>query len=144
VALRFKLLLFLALAGSFLIFVPRAAQAKSYSITADVFQIRINPDKSITVDEKLTYDFSGSFSWAEMWIPTQVKRQGYNYYTQITDFNVSASDNSPVTIAQERDESDRYYVKWNYTAQDESKTFLISYKVLNAIKKYPDIAELKS
>ena len=66
--LRNTFIIFLFVVG-FTTVAVKPSFAKSYSITSDQFTIQINADKSITVNEALTYDFDGSFSWAEMWIP---------------------------------------------------------------------------
>lgn len=99
--------------------------AKSYSIISDTFEIEVNQDKSISVAERLTYDFDGSFSWAEMWIPTQVARQGNTYVTSVSDFSISATDGSSIQLLATQQETDRFYAKWGYSAQDEQKTFVI-------------------
>ena len=110
--------------------------AKSYSITHDVFDITINSDKSATVFEELTYSFDGSFSWAEFKIPTNSSSGQYSYNVSIQDFTIEASDGSIVSILEQQQESSNYYVKWGYSAVDESKTFLISYTIDNVIQKY--------
>ena len=79
-------------------FIESPVYAKSYSITSDQFIINILADKSVLVKEELTYSFSGSFSWADMYIPTQDTRKGNLYNTQISDFQVTASDGSVVSI----------------------------------------------
>src|SRR3989338_4803761 len=134
--LIFPLLLFFL----FLSF-PVPSFAKSYSIVSDKYVININPDKSADVVEYLTYNFDGSFSWAEMWIPTKVTRQGYMTDAKITDFNVQSINQKPVYLDQTKTENNRFYAKWSYTAYNEKRTFLIRYKIENAIKKYPEIAE---
>ena len=58
-----------------------------YSVKIDA---QVNSDGSVDVVEQRTYDFDGSFSWATMWIPEAVTRQGYEYRATITDFSVSA------------------------------------------------------
>jgi len=115
--------------------------AKSYSIESDVFNLVINPDKSVNVVENLTYDFDGSFSWAEMWVPTKITRGGYVYDSTINDFTVSVLDNSEVTVLEKSQKNNKFYVKWGYQAYNTSRTFVISYQINNAVHKYPDIAE---
>ncbi len=115
--------------------------AKSYSITQDVYNITLNSDKSASVFEELTYNFDGSFSWAEFEIPTISGSGKYSYNVPIRNFTIAASDGSVVSILEEQLRSDSYYVKWGYSAIDESKTFLISYTIDDVIQKYTDVAE---
>lgn len=134
-------LLALAILSCLFLVSPDAALAKSYSIPLDTFKVQINADKSVTVIERLTYDFEGSFSWAEMWVPTRFKRQGYRYDARVTNFSVESTDGSPVELVTYGNEPSRFYAKWTYSAQDEQKTFLISYTIENAVRKYPEAAE---
>ena len=107
----FRLLILLFIFGLIWNWVSRPVYAKSYSITADKFIINLQPDKSAFVIEELTYDFSGSFTWADMYIPTQINRQGNIYSTKITNFSVSSTDGTNVSILETYD-SDKFYVKW--------------------------------
>jgi len=121
---------------------PPPVSAKSYSIPQDEFEIWIKTDKSIDVVEYLTYSFTGDFSWAEMWIPTVISRQGYDYATYIKNFTVESTDQSPVRLESAGDRGNSFYAQWKYTAQDEKKTFKINYTVENAVIKHPQVAEL--
>jgi len=123
--------IFLTIFFFFFLFFPANVFAKSYSITSDKFDILIKDNKSIAVSEQLTYDFSGSYSWAEMWIPAA-----------IDSFSVNAADGSAVNLLDSGNRSGRFYAKWGYRANDEAKTFLIKYRGINAVKKYQDVAEL--
>src|SRR3989344_3028082 len=138
------LIIFLLIVGC-AILTTKPALAKSYSITNDQFTIQINTDKSISVKEVLTYDFDGSFSWAEMWIPVkppQSQSMDMTNIRAITQFSVKSADNSEVQILEQKTENEQFYAKWGYSAHNEQKTFLISYTVINAIRKYPEVAEL--
>ena len=123
------------------IFQPSPAFAKSYTIDKDEFRIQLSADKSAFVSERLTYNFDGSFTWAEMWIPTKVVRNGNTYNTPISDFSIKASDNSPVTLTSAQNSSDKFYAKWSYTAENQRKTFIITYTIENAVRKYQDVAQ---
>ena len=54
-----------------LLLVPTNIYAKDYSIKSADFVVQINKDGSASVTEKREYVFDGSFSWADMWIPTK-------------------------------------------------------------------------
>ena len=124
---------FIALAGS--------AYAKNYSIDKVDISVTINPDRSFKVSESRVYNFDGTFSWADLWIPTRITRQGYTYNISISDFGVR--DEAGATLRSSISQSGgKFYAKWFYSARDESKTFTWSYHVTGeGVKRYQDTAE---
>lgn len=78
------------LALAFLVFLicPFEAQAKSFYFPEVRIEAKIERDGSFTVDEYRTYDFEGEFSWATLWIPIRVKRDGYSYQVTVEEFQV--------------------------------------------------------
>jgi len=120
----FKVVLFL-----FIFFVvPLPVLAKDYSIEAVDFEVRLNKDGSANVTEKRTYNFVGSFSWADEWIELG------DY--KVKDLNVTGADDFETSL-----NSDKAYVKWYYTALNEQKTFVVSYVIENAVTNHLDISE---
>ncbi|MGH2404209.1 MAG: DUF2207 domain-containing protein [bacterium] len=120
----------------------QGAAAKSYVFPLVQIDAKVNPDGSMWITERRTYDFSGSFSWASYIL----ERRGWS---EIAD--VSVADEAG-TYAPGRSEAPRTYqvsmashqmeLKWYYSARDQQKTFTIRYRVLGVVTRYPDTAEL--
>jgi uncharacterized membrane protein len=113
------------------------AHSKSYEIPTIRVEVSINPDGTVQITEHLTYSYDGSFSWAEYELP----KLGYS---AITDIQVSEggqsyiNDNSeePGTFSvSESDEAIR--LKWHYNAEDERRTYTISYTLQDALTVGP-------
>jgi uncharacterized membrane protein len=125
---------------SFSFFCSFKVFAKDYSFPSSEFSVFINDDGSFVVEEERTYSFSGSFSWADMWIPLD----GFTISSfQIGDesgwyeeSNVARSGSYYTETA-----NGRFYAKWFFSALDEQKTFIIKYKIDDGIKLHKDIAE---
>ena len=103
----------------FLLFSPLVCSplyAKDYSISSADFVVQINPDGSADVTETRVYSFSGSFTWADEWIPTK----GYS----ISGIDVEGADRFEVTPGK-----DKVYIKWYYSALSTQKTFILNYKI---------------
>ena len=120
------------------LFIPSSVEAKSYSITQDIFELKIQKDGSVEVIEQLTYDFDGSFSWAEMYIPTTKDSRK----TPISNFTITTTDGTPITINSAAQGYEDFYANWSYTAKDEQKTFVIRYSIENAVRTYTNVSEL--
>ena len=103
--------------------------------------IQIDRDGSFTVNEYRTYDFRGRFSWASLWIPVRVERQGYGYNVALDGFSVRDEQGAPLRVeAGEKD--GRFEAKWFYSARNERRTFHIGYRIRGGIVTYPDVTEL--
>ncbi|MBP9759716.1 DUF2207 domain-containing protein, partial [Candidatus Dojkabacteria bacterium] len=102
--------------------------AKDYSIKSVDFEVRINKNGSATVTEKRTYNFDGSFTWADEWIPLK----GYT----IKNVKLIGADNFTSSI-----QNDKLYIKWYYSAVNEIKTFTLNYTIENAVTNHNDISE---
>lgn len=124
---------------------PSDVAAKDYYFPQVKIQIDINPDSSFEVLERRTYSFSGSFSWAKLWIPTRVNRQGNIYDVEIFDFDVYEETMlgylTPLRFSTAL-ENGKFNARWEYQAYNETKTFVFSYHARGeGVKKYTDIAE---
>ena len=64
------------------------AETKDFYFPEVRIDINIEKDGSFVLDEYRTYDFQGRFSWASLWIPLRVIRQGYDYSVGIEDFSI--------------------------------------------------------
>jgi len=67
---------------------PGKSFAKDYTIGEVTIGVTIHPDRSFSVIEKRTYVFDGSFTWADIYIPTSITRKGYTYKVEINNFSV--------------------------------------------------------
>lgn len=114
------------------------SSAKSYEIPTIKVEVSINPDGTVRITEHLTYDFDGSFSWAEYRLP----RQGFSALENIhisedgqAYLNKNTEEPGTFSVAQD-DESIK--LKWHYQAEDEQRTFTISYILEDAMTVGPE------
>lgn len=133
-----------------LLFGVREAQAKSYSIGPVSIRAQVNRDGSMLIEERRTFNFSGDFTFAYQYINKKGERkepyglkeikvcESSGCYEQIAPDDVAKV---PMTFYV-RDEGDRYYIKWFYKANSESKEFVLSYLVNNAVTLQRDVAEI--
>lgn len=135
----FKIKVFAFILFIFLIS-PSDVFAKDYSITDAQISVRINPDGSADISEKRTYDFDDQFSWADEWINLVPKCVGCQNYT-IRNAVVSDDTTKKILPTEIQNTPDKFYIKWHYTANNEIKTFLLNYKIENAVTNHNDISE---
>ncbi len=103
--------------------------------------MRVNRDGSFNFEEKRTFIFNGSFSWADLTVNKEGAEEIRNFQIMEENKKYKIGRDVPATYYFE-EYSDKIFAKWFYSAEDEERTFIISYKVLGAIKAYDDIAEL--
>jgi uncharacterized membrane protein len=113
------------------------AFADNYSLSKVSIIYEFNPDASINVTERLSFDFFGIFSSAFRSIKTI---DGMS----VDDFNVflDAGEGRLEPIQYEYKETSggiNYY--WVYSAQNETKTFVLKYKLTGAVNSYYDSYE---
>ncbi len=118
-----SLIIFLAL-----FLAPSVVQAKDYSIQSVDFIVQINKDGSASVTEKRTYNFDGSFTWADEWIPTKSYK--------LKDIKLIGADSFTTEVTE-----DKTYIKWFYNASNETNTFTLYYTILDAVTNHSDISE---
>jgi uncharacterized membrane protein len=108
-----------------------ALSAKSYDFPEVRIDATVQPDGSIDLVEKRTFDFDGQFSFAFFTIsePPQM----------IQGFTVREGDRQ-IPFADES--SYEFKARWNFAAEDEQRTFTISYRVLCAVDVWADTAHL--
>jgi uncharacterized membrane protein len=122
--------------------VRQALAAKDYHIESVMIDAQLNPDGSMNIKEKRTYRFEGHFHWATYFLPTE-KTGG------VVDFFVG-EEGKPYLRSEEKKEGTYQYeetsesikAKWFFDAEDETRTFIISYKILDVVKLYQDAAVL--
>ncbi len=87
--------------------------------------------------QQRTYRFEGRFSWADL----DLKKRGaqdimLNRLAELTP------EGWREVIPLELESSSRsLYVKWDYSAEDEERTFLLDYTLVGAVRRYSDVAE---
>jgi uncharacterized membrane protein len=115
---------------------------KNYSIDSVIITSQLHPDGSMDVVEKRTYRFRGHFHWATYFLP--IERTG-----GVVDFSVG-EEGKAYFRSQEGNEGTYQYgetsesisAKWFFDAQNETRTFILSYKILDVVKAYQDGAVL--
>lgn len=117
------------------------AVAKSYTIPIIRIDVAVQPDGTIQVTEHRTYNFDGSFSWADYRLPLE----GYSAIR-----NIQVSENGQPFINENSEQrgtfivqrsDDEIRVKWYYDAEDEKRTFTISYTLEEALVIGPQWVE---
>ncbi|WP_020402559.1 DUF2207 domain-containing protein [Gracilimonas tropica] len=117
------------------------ALAKDYSIPTIQVEVQVNTDGTITVSEHRTYIFEGSYSWANYRLP----KKGFS---GIRDIRISDSETDFVNLNSEEpqtflvEESDEVFnIKWFFDAEDESRTFTVTYTLEGALTIGPQWSE---
>ena len=132
------------------LFTPSKVFAKDYSIKFANIVVEIQKNGSANVIEERTYNFSGSFSWADEWISLKAKCDGDSFCENYKVSNFSLSEKDLVYASSEAGTTgtyilditnEKFYVKWFYTALDEEKTFKLEYTIDNAVTNQVDISE---
>ena len=121
---------FVVLLGA-LLTISQAVSAKSYSLDRLTVRSRVERDGSLWIDETRTYTFDGSYSWADFRLP--LDRVG-----SVSEFSLSEGDRvfqprlsgEPGTYVLESSPSEMY-VKWHFTAEDETRSFRLRYRILS-------------
>jgi len=120
----------------FIIFLPIIAFSKSYFYPEIRTEMYFTIDGDIHVLQQRTYTFNGSYSWAFVnlkkrgardIIVNRISEKTYNGWQTIEPEII----NNPTSL----------YIRWNYSANNESKTFLLDYTILDAVKRFNDVAE---
>jgi len=111
--------------------------AKSYYYPEIRTDVTLNADGSARVIQTRTYAFNGSFSWAFV----DLKQQGsdgvvFNSLTEMTP--TGWREIKPLEVTQT---GKSLYIKWGYSAEDETKTFVLDCTVKGAVKRFADVAE---
>lgn len=116
--------------------------AKDYSIPDVIIEARLNVDGSMEIKEKRTYTFEGHFHWATYSLPTEGTGG-------VVDFSVG-EEGRPYSRGYQGAEGTYQYdetsgaisAKWYFDAEDETRVFVLSYSILDAVKRYQDAVVL--
>ena len=145
-----KVFFFIFISSLLTLLFSKNIQAKDYSIQSANITVEIQKDGSAEVVEERTYNFSGSYSWADEWINLKAKCDGVSFCENYKISNFSISENNLAYVNSEEETAGTYnvsvtteklYVKWFYTALDETKTFNLKYTINNAVTNHSDISE---
>jgi len=130
-----RLLMATILLGLLLVCGP--AWAKSYDHPLIEQTFRLLPNGDADVQEIRTFRFDGSFSFATITRSTQGQYGSYGLeYAGVSD----AATNQPLRFQVERSGND-VTLRWFYTAENETKRFLIRYRITSAVQRYQDVAQ---
>jgi uncharacterized membrane protein len=120
---------------------PSAARELSISHFDEI--VTVNPDGTIEVTETIEARFSGSWHGIYRTIPVEYETpQHLNYSLLIEPLSVTDDDGHPLKYEQKREGR---YLKFKISvpgALDTTKTVLLHYRVLNAIRFFEDHDEL--
>ncbi len=137
---RIHLITLIGLAHLFVFFSP--AQPKSYRIERVVILAQVNLDGSMIIQEKRTYHFRGRFKWADYRLPIKgfASVEDFSLRDDDVAYRPGQSEERGTYLIQKSE--NEFYVKWFYRASNETRTFVLSYKVTDLLRVYPDVSEL--
>ncbi len=116
--------------------------SKSYSVESIDVDATVRPDGALRVVERITYNFSGSYSFAFREIPLKPGEELHDI--EVADGGVTflpSASKSPGTYSVSRNGSTRT-ITWYYSAQDEKRSFVFSYTVSGVVHRFTDVAEI--
>ncbi len=132
---------FAALAALFLAAIP--ASARQLTIQNFAVQITVEPDSTIDVTETLTVNFQGLWHGIYRSIPIQYRDSyGLNYTLFIEPEGVTDQDGNPLKYEISRHGAYKQLKIYVPDAEDTTKTVVIHYKALDALRFFPDHDEL--
>ncbi len=121
----------------FLLFLPILGVSKSYYYPAINTEIYFTSDGNAQIVQERTYAFNGSFSWAFV----DLKKQGAKniVFNQLSE--KTHQDWQKIEPLELNDNPKSLYIRWGYSAQDETKTFRLDYTIIGAVNRFQDVAE---
>ena len=125
---------------TFLIFLNVAFSDKKYNITNVNIVAQLNSDGSMDIVEERTYYFKGKFKYAfqNLNISDEIKYSEIAVFEEKQDYFLSDDNEQGTFSINEKDEYLK--VRWNFNARNESRTFILKYKVHNVVKRYNDVS----
>ena len=150
-----KTLFFTVVSMVLLVAAVQPASTKSYWFPEVDIDVTVREDGSFVYREARTYDFSGDFTFAFYQVmKTRLAGRGE---VDVTDLAISENGRELDERGAHEIDGDRVpgaywvdydyggnsvYAKWYYRADDERRTFVISYTVHDAVTVYDDHAQL--
>ena len=117
-----------------------AAETKNYFIPELRADLYVQKDGSFIVEEFLTFEFQGQFSWASLWIPLRARKNS-SLEVKIQEFRVRDERGLDLPL-ETKVEAGKFQARWHFSARNERRTFNLSYRVVNGILNYPEVSEL--
>lgn len=123
---------------------PVALADRSLNMDQIIVDAQVLPDASMQVTERITVDFSGKWNGFYVKIPqgdtpitnVQVSENGQPY-----TFNPGTEYGPPGTYLTKTEGND-ILIDWSINANNQVRTFDVSYRVINAVTIHSDVAEL--
>ena len=115
--------------------------AKDFSMPLVCVVAEINTDGSIDIEEERTYKFDGRFSWADYSVPLQNLGSVKHVVVSEAGINYSLSDSEQPGSYNFTTDDKTLYIKWYYSADNQTRTFKVSYTITDAVTVYADVAE---
>ncbi|MDZ4133313.1 MAG: DUF2207 domain-containing protein [Dethiobacteria bacterium] len=130
------------------LFFPAVAGAqddRSFHFPSVIIEAEVNPDGTMSVTEERTFRFDGRYrgAWAYIYLKHNAAirdvlvSEGGEPYREMP---VGTQDIPGIFYVEY--ESDQIYIDWSYEANNEDRTFTLSYVVDNAVLVHEDVAEL--
>jgi len=136
-----KVMLFLKLAIIIIMVGAQTIFSKSFTIDRIEIEATIETDGSLFIREARTYTFRGQFSWADYRLPLQGLGEVKDFLLQDESIiYLPGSDSQPGSYYIES-YPDEFYVRWFYQAQNETRNFILQYRLSDAVTLYQDVAE---
>ena len=114
-----------------LILLCAVASAKSYSLEKADIKIRIEQDALVHVQEDLTFNFSGSYTYAY---------RDFEYGDWEVE-NIQVLENNYPVNFDESFTGSGMRITWHFSATNEKRIFTIKYDLKKAVTAYNDVAE---
>jgi uncharacterized membrane protein len=111
---------------------PPGEGDKDYRFPSVLIDATVNPDGSLTLDERRTWDFDGDFSFITYTI---------DWPAELID-DLDVSERGVSLSAVPAGTADGISVTWSFRASDERRTFRLRYRALCAVDVYEDAAHL--
>jgi uncharacterized membrane protein len=111
---------------------PAGEGNKDYRFPSVLIDATVNPDGSLTLDERRTWDFDGEYSFITYTI---------DWPAELID-GLEVSERGVPLSAVPVATADGVSTTWSFTATDERRTFRLRYRALCAVDVYQDAAHL--
>jgi uncharacterized membrane protein len=117
--------------------------AKSYSVESIRIDAIVGSDGLIRVREQIAYDFQGEFSYAYRDIPLKPGEELVDVGVGEGGVEFERSERRSLrTYSVSRIDDRGVRITWYYSAEDERRTFTVSYTAKGVVRRYPDVAEI--
>lgn len=115
--------------------------ASDYTIPKIRVDVHITDDGIVQITEHLTYQYDGTFSWAQYSLPMEG-------FSEIRNIRVSEQDESYINENSEEAgtfsvsrSNESINIKWHYNASDTIRVYSISYELTEALTVGPEVSQ---